>query len=464
MRKKVLLINLPPLETNAPPLALATLKGAIKKHHDITCFDFNLYVNKKLNINEFSIHESNNQKKFEDITIECFKNTNYDVIGISILSQWQERTAELVISILKEITKSKIVVGGPYFVYSNQQNFNMDFYKDNVDAYIVGDGELSFKEYLDGNVDYSGINDYKYDINFDRNIIDFPDYSDFNLSDYTELQVGQSKGCVRKCSFCTIPAVWPKYVYKSGERMAEEIENLYNSYLINMESKKIHFVDSLINGSKKLLLETSHNIINKFGKNHNKFWWGGQAIATSEKHIPRQAYKLAAQAGLKYLIVGVESGSEKVRWEMNKKFYDIDLYYTLSICRKYKINIVPLMIIGFPTETESDFQKTLDFLELYKNFSNKQISIKPFNTSLMSLGPNMEITINLDKYTIKNIKNNWNWNSNYHDLNERIQRLYRYAEKAYELKLSDLSPEEFVEQCIPYREYMFQTDGYALTN
>lgn len=458
MRKNVLLINLPPLETYAPPLALATLKGAIKQYHDITCFDFNLYINKKLKLNEFNIHKPEIKEKIKRISLNFFKGMSYDVIGISFLSQWQEPVAEIIIPIIKEFVNCKIVVGGPFFVYTNQQNFNKEFYEKYVDAYIVGDAEISLKEYLDDNLNYPGINDHAWDINFNRNIINFPDYSDFDLSKYREIQVAQSKGCVRKCAFCTVPAVWPKYVYKSPERMAKEIEYIYETCIKNISnpSKKIHFVDSLLNGSKKLLLETSHNIIKIFGKNHNKFYWGGQAIATSEKHIPPQAYRTASQSGLKYLIVGIESGSEKVRWEMNKKFYDEDLMYTLNVCHKYRIDIIPLIIIGYPTETEEDFQKTLDLLETFKLYNINCIA--PFNTSVMALGPNMEITINPEKYKIKNIKNNWNWDSEYHTLDDRINRLRRYAEKAQQLGLLDLEPEDFLNKTMPgYKElYNFE--------
>jgi len=446
------------MEVNAPPLALATLKGAIKEYHDITCFDFNLYINEKIQFNELNSYLYGRvgsfakfyvKFKLERIIKKFFKNTSYDVIGISILSQWQEPIAEIVIPIIKKYTKSKIVVGGPFFVYLNQQNFNKDFYKKYVDSYIVGDAEISFKEYLDDNLNYPGINNHNWDVNFDKNSISFPDYDDFDLTKYTEIQVAQSKGCVRKCAFCTVPSVWPKYVYKSPERMSEEIKYIYDNYLKNMNTsyKKIFFVDSLLNGSKKLLLETSHNLIKYFGKNHNKFYWGGQAIATSEKHIPPQAYKIASQAGLKYLIIGVESGSEKVRWEMNKKFYDKDLLYMLDTCANYNIHVSPLMIIGYPTETEEDFKKTLNLLETFKSYNIHDIS--PDNTSIMTLGPNMEITIDPKKYKIKNIKNNWNWESEYHNLDERVNRIRRYAKKAQELGLSNLEPEDFVNQAIP---------------
>jgi len=471
MRKKVLLINLPGISSVAPPISLATLKGAIKPYHDVTCFDLNLYVNKAININEDfgSFHNDNKMQKIQ-FCIENFllRNkigmVNYDVIGISILSQWQERLAHLTITLIKKYKHCKIVTGGPYFVYSNAQNFNLDFYKKNVDAYIVGDGEISLKEYLNDNLTYPGINSYKYDIKFDRNTLPFPDYDDFNIKDYTEFNIAQSKGCVRKCAFCTVPAVWPKYVYKESNRMVQEIIFLYKNYLHQLptNSKKIQFVDSLINGSKKLLIETSTQIIRYFGKNHDKFYYGGQAIATSKNHIPFEAYQLAAQAGLRYLITGVETGSEKVRWEMNKRFTDDDLINLLEICKTCNIKFVPLMLIGFPTETETDFQKTLDLLDIFVQYGISWIT--PRTTSLMSLGPNMAITIDPNKYKIQAVHNSWHWTSEFHDLDERVNRIFRYAQKAQELGLSSLDPDEFVKGCIPNLNDVYTQKGFSLVN
>ena len=47
-KKNVLLINLPGLETVAPPISLATLKGAIEPAHQIKTFDLNFILTKWL--------------------------------------------------------------------------------------------------------------------------------------------------------------------------------------------------------------------------------------------------------------------------------------------------------------------------------------------------------------------------------------------------------------------------------
>lgn len=454
-KKNVLLVNLPGIESHAPPIALATLKGAIEPSHQIKTFDLNLYINQKVSdIDRYllSVNQPEIAKKIEVATTIFFTShptgtETYDVIGISILSLLQEDIAKIIINVIKKHKNAKIIAGGPFFVHSDKKHFNKEYWVENIDAFIVGDAEISLKQYLDDNVTYKGINGSEYDIKFDRDAIAFPNYDDFDLSLYNEMNVVQSKGCVRRCSFCTVPAVWPKYVYKSGSRMADEILYQYNRYFKNQKPQKFHFIDSLINGSKKLLDHTSSSLIQHFGKNRKKIFWGGQAICTSENHIPLQLYKQAAEAGLSYVIVGVESGSESVRWDMNKKFKDVDIVNFLKICYRMRIEFAPLMLIGFPTETENDFQKTLDLLKLYKKFGVKHIV--PQSTALMSIGPNMDVTINAEKYGISNIKNSWVWDSKFHDFDERISRIHRYATRAVDLGLTSMNPDDFVTYSVP---------------
>lgn len=453
MRKKILLLNLPGLVIDAPPLPLAILKGALNPYHDVTCFDLNYYIKMHANVSDNWLQFFHyNNEKIQSTIKEFFKSHNiftkeFDYIGISILSDWQYEVCKIVIANIKKYCNSKIVCGGPYFVYTKNNPKKFKFFKENVDACITGDAEIALLEYLNGNYTYPGINTPGYNISFNRDTTNFPDYSDFNLKNYSELQIYQTKGCIRKCTFCTVPSVWPKFVYKSSSRTADEIKYVYDKYnLLEFKNiKRLHFVDSLINGSKKLLEELSAGIISNFGKNHYKFHWGGQAIASS--YIPLDIYKLAAQAGLKYMIVGVESGSEKVRWNMKKKFSNEDLIQLLWYCKILKITLHPLMIIGYPTETEQDFQLTLELLEKFKKYGVKNIT--PGSTHIMTLGYNMPIMENLQHYNISNYKNNWEWTGIDHDYAKRLARLEKFATKAFDLGLTDVDPTQFVNAVVP---------------
>jgi sulfur transfer protein SufE len=76
----------------------------------------------------------------------------------------------------------------------------------------------------------------------------------------------------------------------------------------------------------------------------------------------------------------------------------------------------------------------------------------------------MAITIEPNKYKIKAVHKSWQWFSEFHDLEERVSRIYRYGKKAQELGLSSLDPNEFVKGCIPNLDDVYKEKGFSLVN
>ena len=58
--------------------------------------------------------------------------------------------------------------------------------------------------------------------------------------------IAASRGCVRKCSFCNVPDLWPKFRMRSPESIVAEIK--HNA---DQGAKVFQFTDSLINGDLK---------------------------------------------------------------------------------------------------------------------------------------------------------------------------------------------------------------------
>ena len=87
----------------------------------------------------------------------------------------------------------------------------------------------------------------------DINRLAYPVYDDYELSDYTNrkglvaLPITGSRGCVRSCTFCDVASMWPKYRYRDGKNIAEEIKYQVERHGV----RAFRFTDSLINGSLK---------------------------------------------------------------------------------------------------------------------------------------------------------------------------------------------------------------------
>jgi radical SAM superfamily enzyme YgiQ (UPF0313 family) len=124
--------------------------------------------------------------------------------------------------------------------------------------------------------------------------------------------------------------------------------------------------------------------------------------------VDEEYWKNIADSGGHRLAIGVETGSDSVRTHMNKKFTNQDLDYTMSMLSKYNITCVFLMIVGYPTETDVDFQDTLDMFSRYQTYANK--IIKDINIgSTLGILPGTPLYENATNYRIEIDKHENNW-------------------------------------------------------
>jgi radical SAM superfamily enzyme YgiQ (UPF0313 family) len=97
---------------------------------------------------------------------------------------------------------------------------------------------------------------------------------------------------------------------------------------------------------------------------------------------------MTSAAGGVEFYVGVETGSDKIRWVMYKKFTNEDVTYHLEMFKKYKITCMFLMISGYITETKQDHLDTVSMFKRWQKFvaSGTIIGIDLGNT--LAITPN----------------------------------------------------------------------------
>ena len=201
------------------------------------------------------------------------------------------------------------------------------------------------------------------------------------------MAITASKGCVRKCTLCDVASFWPEFIYRDPVRVADEIIHNYQKTGI----KSFHFTDNLINGSISNYRTMNQRLIEVIP---NTITYQGYAIFRGRNQMPDGDFKLAATAGCRSWVVGVESGSEKIRYDMKKKFSNDDLDWSVNSLYRYNIAQSWLLIVGYPSETELDFEETKKLLRRYAHlaYSKKiQIGITPtfalLNNSPLATNP-----------------------------------------------------------------------------
>lgn len=457
----IIFLTLPRLELRAPITAPALLKSTVEQQgFSAFCYDLNLDLWHSIDVSEhghvwfdtdLTFRYEDKFKAFWNSHIlpcvprwlDVIRSKNPSWVGITIFSQRSKWVSIAICELLrKEMPSVKIVAGGPFCEFTGPLLYE----KNLVDAYVVGEGEVAILNVLNGKLDAPGINGNVPEQINDLDTIPIPDYSDFAMDKYpntwydprlrgaegvgTEfIYITGSRGCVRKCTFCDIQSVWPKFRFRSGASIAEEMRQQNLKY----GSKRFLFTDSLLNGSVKQLKDICTTLIGyKANQTMGHVAWQGQFIARPKHQMPEEVYSLMHKAGLRFVSIGVESGSEVVRNDMRKMFDDEAMDFTFQMCAKYNIEMAWLLLVGYPTETEEEFQKTLNMLEKY-NWINKQKLIRS-----VALGPTLDIVQGSPLFRDQK-KLGITWDENGHWVYKdntrevRIRRWLRLKEKCLEL-------------------------------
>lgn len=337
------------------------------------------------------------------LTTSVAKLVDYDIIGLSVFSYNSHKTAILLCAYIRRyLPQAKIVIGGkgagisPFGpdLYSFVNHFGSItgsvgkeiVYQDNmtldqmllqvglIDHAIIGDAETAWPDLLGKMLtEKTTQTTVKTDIeDMDLNQLPFVDYEDYELDHYPYingekvLAVTGSKGCVRKCRFCDIPVLWPKFKFRTGENIAGEMIHLHERFGVS----KFYMTDSLVNGSLVAFKDFVKTLADyNRSKRKKAIRWIGQYITRPIHQVPQDIYRDIADSGGEGLTIGVETGSDAVRSHMQKKFSTADLDHELDQFSKHKISCVLLFFSCYPTETWDDFVDTLKMLMRYRRYA-----------------------------------------------------------------------------------------------
>jgi len=333
-------------------------------------------------------------------------------VGISVFSYNSQRATRLLAIRLKSIDPGvKIVVGGAGIV--TDYTFSETLYQDRIiDAYIRGEGERSLIELLKGNTLYPGINGLPFVQIDDVDNLAYPEYDDYELSTYTNkkglvaLPITGSRGCVRACTFCDIASQWPKFRFRSGKSIADEIRHQVETHGVTA----FRFTDSLINGSLKAFKQMVTELAEyRLGlPKERRFIWDSHFILRGPREMKPELFDIMRDSGAGTMLIGVESGSQSVRDHMKKGFSQADLDYCMEQFSRTGIKTRFLMIVGYPTETEQDFQDTIDLFTKYKPYQADG-TIEEVNLGLtLNLLPHTPLSDDLEEYNIVQDNNHIN--------------------------------------------------------
>jgi radical SAM superfamily enzyme YgiQ (UPF0313 family) len=173
-----------------------------------------------------------------------------------------------------------------------------------------------------------------------------------------------SLGCPYKCSFCCINAPFDsnKYRMRDPRSVVSEVDHLYRTYGV----KTFKIIDEMFVLNERHVLGICDGLIDLGYSRHLNFW----AYARVDTVKPHMLEKLS-KAGIRWLALGIESGSKHVRDGAQKSLRCEDIVAIVREIQRADINVIGNYIFGLPDDTLASMQETLELAnELNCEFAN----------------------------------------------------------------------------------------------
>jgi threonylcarbamoyladenosine tRNA methylthiotransferase MtaB len=339
-----------------------------------------------------------------EVVINIFKNNGYKIVPFNekadiyiintctVTNTSDQKSRKMIRQAIKRNKDAIIVVMGCYSQLKSNELNKLD----DVDIIIGNKDKTKILEYIENILDEK---EKIVDI-YDINKVEFEDMTIDNFLNHTRAFVKIQDGCNNYCSYCIIPYARGNVRSKDKNKVITEVTSLVNNGYKEVVLTGIHtghygadltnydFADLLndiikINGLKRIrissieITEINDKVLNIL-KSSN--------VIADHLHIPLQ------------------SGNDKILKLMNRK-YDTNYYLNkIEEIRSIRpdIAITSDVIVGFPDETEEDFNDTYNFI---KKINLSALHIFPYSkregTKAASM-PN-QIDNNIKKERVKKL-------------------------------------------------------------
>jgi radical SAM superfamily enzyme YgiQ (UPF0313 family) len=295
---------------------------------------------------------------FERYFLELLEKEQPDVLALSVYNGTLPASLFAFKLVKEKYPHIKTVMGGGVFsdqLEINSSNFKLFLEKTPyIDKIIVGEGEILFLKFLQGELNDSQnvytLKDIGGEI-LDISTVEIPDFSDFNIHHYPSIAAYASRSCPFQCTFCSETVQWGKYRKKDADQIRMELMELYKKY----DCQLFLMGDSLLN-------PVIHDLANELLRQETTVYWDGYLRADKEVGDIKNT-KLWRRSGFYRARLGLESGSQRVLDMMAKKISVQQIKDAVSNLACVGIKTTTYWVVGYPGETEKDFCQTLQLIE-----------------------------------------------------------------------------------------------------
>lgn len=401
----ILLVMPAPWGIDVPPLSIACLSSFMcHKGIRTAVFDFNVSLFNRVDPSAHDLwsmnygdwwHDSEKFSKIQEKIQPALDNLIAElvsrrerIIGISLPTNCSDIIVTHIVRAIKAHDPSKVIIlGGVSISIDEQRSSLLHDIAELVDLCILGEGELALTQtvkglksglspadiVIDGVLtarDFFAISQQKAILPGWKDV-PFPTFEEFNLNAYKtkggSLSIEFTRGCIGNCPFCDFKTVNDRVKTKPPSLIVEQVAYYKRRYNTN----HLSIVDSSINSHPQQFEAICDALI----AHKNTLRFSGLAIA--RKEMIRPVLEKMKKAGFYRIEYGLESGSNSVLKKMHKIFTKEIAEQVIRDTHAAGIDVYLYLIVGFPGETQEDFEQTKQFLARNQPYITMIKSINP---------------------------------------------------------------------------------------
>jgi len=296
-------------------------------------------------VNQYEIDGIINSLKDEYETTTNLEVADIYIVNTCAVTKEAEKKSRQILSKIEKVNpKGKIYVMG----CASQNNPKQFLEKKQVESVIGTYGKGKIKH----NFDKAGNHVCSIPLEYEDDLV----ATNVRTRGYIKIQ----DGCNNYCSYCLIPFV-------RGRSRSRNVESIVNEAMLLSRTCReivltgINISDFKIDGKLALadLMDKLRDVPSRLRISSLEVSVVDEKLLTVLKSMDNfcDSFHLCLQ-----------SGSDKVLCDMNRHYNTKDYMSKVNLIRKYfpKANITTDLIVGYPTETDREFENTLNFLKMVK--------------------------------------------------------------------------------------------------
>lgn len=302
---------------------------------------------------------------------ELTENPDIVVVNTCTVTNIADRKSRQVLRKVKEENQQSIIVAVGCYVQVAKETVN------NMKEIDLCLGNVEKKDIVEKVEEYMKKNQKENTKIFDVNKeTEFQEMGAITFSEKTRATVKVQDGCNNFCTYCLIPYARGRIRSRKKENVIEEVKEIAKKGIKEIVITGIHIASYGKDfDSNYRLIDLLEDLDKIDGIERIRLGSLEPTIVTEE--FAKRLSKLDSICNQFHL--SLQSGCDDTLKRMNRKYSCEEFFKVTEILRKYfkDVNLTTDIIVGFPGETDEEFEKTYEFLSKIKFYKMHVFKYSP---------------------------------------------------------------------------------------